>query len=63
MSHWQEYTTLNEGTGNQDYSVGTSDNNLMTNENTVNLKTLKRCFHKKIDLERSKIVDTVKDRF
>ena len=34
----------------------------MNNENTVNVKTLKRCFIERIDKEMSYIVDTVKDR-
>ena len=34
----------------------------MTYENTVNLKTLERCFNESIDREMSNIVDTVEDR-
>ena len=45
-----------------DFTVGTSGNNLVTNENTVNLKTLERCFNERIDREMSNIVDTVADR-
>ena len=33
----------------------------MTNENTVNVKTLKRCFIEKIDIETGDTVDTVED--
>ena len=29
----QENTIVNEGSGDQDFAVGTSDNNLMTDEN------------------------------
>ena len=39
----EENATVNEGTGNQDFTVGTSDNNLMSIENTVNVKTLESC--------------------
>ena len=34
----------------------------MTNENTVNVKTLERCFNEWIDREMSIIVETVEDR-
>ena len=34
----------------------------MTNENTVNVKTLERCFNERIDREINNIVDTVEDR-
>ena len=34
----------------------------MTNENTVNEKTLERCFYEKIDRKISNVVDTVEDR-
>ena len=53
---------VNEGTNDRDFTVGTSSNNLATNENTVNVKTLERCFYEKIDREMSNIVDTVEDR-
>ena len=58
----QENTIVNEGTGDRDFTVGTSDNNLLTNEYTVNVKTLERCFDGRIDREMSNIVDTVEDR-
>ena len=34
----------------------------MTNENTVNVKTLERCFNERIDREMSNIVDSGEDR-
>ena len=46
-----ENTTVNEGTGHQDFTAGTSDDNLMTNEDTVNVTTLERCFNERIDRE------------
>ena len=58
----QENATINEGTGDQNFTVGTCDNNLMTTENTVNVKTLERCFNEKIDREMSNIDDTVEER-
>ena len=58
----QENTIVNVGTGDQDFTAGTSNNNLLTNESTVNVKTLERCFNERIDREMSNIVDTVEDR-
>ena len=58
----QEYKVVNEGTGDRGFTVGTSDNNLRTYENTMNVKTLGRCFKEKTDKELSNIVDTVQDR-
>ena len=42
--------------------IGISSNNSATNESTVNVKTLERCFNERIDREMSNIVDTVEDR-
>ena len=54
--------TVNGGTGEKDFTVDTSDNKLLTNENTVNVETLERCFNERIDREMSKIVDPMEDR-
>ena len=62
-SERQENIPVNEGTNRRDFTVGTSSNDLRTNENTVNVKTLKRCFNERIDREMSIIVDTLADRF
>ena len=62
VSDRQESATVNEVTGDQDFTVGTSDKNLITNENAVNVKPLERCFNERIDKEMSNIVDTVEDR-
>ena len=59
----QENIVVNEGTNDRDFTVGTSSDNLVTNENTVNVKTLERCFNERIDREKSNIVETVEDRF
>ena len=46
----------------RDFTVGTSNNNLVVNENAMDVKTLERCFNERIDREMSSIVDTVEDR-
>ena len=58
----QENVVVNEGTNNQDFTVGTSGNNTDINESALNVKTLERCFNERIDREMSNIVDTVEDR-
>ena len=61
-SERQENTIVNEFTDDRHFTVGTSGNNLMTNENTVKVKTLEKCFNKKVGRKMSNIVDAVKDR-
>ena len=58
----RENVIVNENTSDRDFTVATFGNNLMTNENTVNVKTLERCFFERIDREMSNIVYTVEDR-
>ena len=58
----QQNIILNEGTGDREFTVGTSGNNLMVSENAVIVKTLKRCFNERIDREMSIFVDMVEDR-
>ena len=58
----QENLMVNERANDRDFTVSTSGNCLVTNENTVNVKTLERCFNERIDGEMSKIVDTVENR-
>ena len=58
----QENIVVNEGTNDRDFTVGTSSNNTVINENVMNVKTLERCFNERIDKEMSNIVDTVEDR-
>ena len=62
-SERRENIVVNEGTNDRDFNFGTSSNNLATNENTVNVKTLEGCLNERSDREMSKIVDTVADRF
>ena len=62
VSDRQENATVNEGTGDQDFIVGPSNNNLMNIENTMNVKTLERSFNEGIDEEMNHIVETVEDR-
>ena len=58
----QENIVVNEDTNDRDFTVGTSSNNTVFNESTMNVKTLERCFNEIIDREMSNIVDTVEDR-
>ena len=62
ISERQENAVVNEGTNDRDFTVGTSNNDSVINESTVNVKTLERCFNEKIDREMSNINDTVEDR-
>ena len=61
-SERQEIIVVNEGTNDRDFTVGTSSNNTAINESMVNVKTLERCFNKRIEREMSNNVDTVEDR-
>ena len=64
-SERQENIVVSEGTNDRDFTVGTSSNNsnnMAINENTMNVKTLERCFIEKIDREMSSIIDTVENR-
>ena len=58
----QESVEVNEGTNDRDFTVGTSNVGSLINENVLNVKTLERCFNKRIDREMCNIVDTVEDR-
>ena len=58
----QENVVVNEGTNDRDFTDSTSNNDLVVNESTVNVKTLERCFNERIDREMSNIVETVEDR-
>ena len=53
---------VNEGTNNQDFTIGTSSNNSGVNGNAMNVKTLERCSNEKIDREMSNIFETLEDR-
>ena len=61
-SERQESVVVNEGTNDQDFTVGTSNVSSIVNENALEVKTLERCFNERIDREMSNIVDTVEDR-
>ena len=61
-SERQESVVVNEGTNDQDFTVGTSNVNAVVNENALNMKTLERCFNERIDREINNIVDTVEHR-
>ena len=58
----QENVVVNEGTNDQDLTVGTSNVSSVVNENAMNVKALERCFNERIDREMKNIVDTVEDR-
>ena len=58
----RENAAVNESSIDRDFTVGTSRNNLVTNENTVNAKTLERCFKESIDSEMSKNDDKVEHK-
>ena len=61
-SERQENVVVNEGTNDQDFTVGTSNVSTAMNKNAMNVKTLERCFNERIDREMNNIVDTVEDR-
>ena len=62
ISERQENTVVNEGTNDRDFTVVTSNNNSVVNENAMSVETLERCFNKRIDREMSNIIDTVENR-
>ena len=62
VSERQENAVGNKGTNDQDFTVGTSNNDSVVDGNAMSLKTLEKCFNERIDKEISKIVDTVEDR-
>ena len=61
-SQRQENVVVNEGTNDQDFTVGTSNVSSIVDENALNVKTLERCFNERIDREMNNIVETVEDR-
>ena len=61
-SERQDNTMVNEGTNDQDFTVGTSNVSSIVKGSVANVKTLERCFNEKIDREMANIVDTVEDR-
>ena len=62
VSERLENAVVNEGTDDQDFTVGTSNNDSVVNGSAMIVKTLERCFNERIDREMSNIVDTVEDR-
>ena len=59
LSNKQENPSVNEGTVDQEFTVGNSDSYSGVNENWVKVKTLERFFNERIDKELGNIVDTV----
>ena len=62
VSERLENAVVNEGTGDQDFTVGTSNKDSVVNGSAMTVKTMERCFTERIDREISNIVDTVEDR-
>ena len=58
----QENAVVNEGTDDQNFTVGTSSSDSVVDGNAMSMKTLERCFNERIDREMGNIVDTVEDR-
>ena len=61
-SERQENVVVNEGTNDQDFTVGTSNVSSIVDENALNVKTLERCFNERNDREMNNIVETVEER-
>ena len=61
-SERQENVVVNEGTNDQDFTVGTSNVSTAMNKTAMTVKTLERCFNERIDIEMNNIVDTVEDK-
>ena len=62
VSERQEDAVVNEGTNDQDFTVGTSNNDSVVNVNAMSVNTLERCFNERIDREMYNIIDTVEDK-
>ena len=62
VSERQGKTVVNEGTNDQDFTVGTSNVSSIVNGSVANVKKLERCFNERIDREMANIVDTYEDR-
>ena len=58
----QENVVVNEGTNDQDLTVGTSNVSSIVDEKALNVKSLERCLIERIDRELNNIVETVEDR-
>ena len=58
----QKNIVVNEGSNDQDFTVGTSINNIAIIENTNNVKNLEKCFIERFDREKSNTVDTVEGK-
>ena len=61
MSNRQENVAINEATLDQEITANSYGSKLVANKYLKNVKTLKRCFNKRIDKEMVDFVDTVED--
>ena len=62
MSGRQRNAAVNEGTADEEITVGNSDCNPAVKENLKNVLTSERRFNEAIDREMGSIIDTVEDR-
>ena len=62
VSERRENAVVNEGANDRHFTLGTSNNDPVTNGNAMSVKNLERCFNERIDTEMNNIVDTVEDR-
>ena len=62
VSERQENAVVNEGTNDQGFTVGISNNDSVINGNAMSVKTLERRFNERIDREISNIIHRVEDR-
>ena len=58
----QQNVVVNDSTVDREVAVSNSGSISTTNENTVKVQTLERCFNERIDWEMGNIVDTVEDK-
>ena len=62
VSERVENAAVNEGTGDQEFTVGTSNNDSVVNGSAMTVKTLERRFNERVDREMSNTADSVEDR-
>ena len=62
MSNRQDNTMVNEGTADQEFTVGNSDGGPAINENMVKVKILEGCLNERIGKEMGNLVYTVENK-
>ena len=58
----RQIIVVNSGLADCEFTVKNFSGNLRTNENTVNVRTMEKCFKNRIDGEMGNIVHRVEDR-